>query len=136
MHVDPADLVRDIRGVKEPRATGAAVSAQGGRPLERRNGNGQRAAPDRPVGRSVEERRHGLVGNLCRCRSVPGCSIEVVHDSRQGRVSTMLVGDRRALLDCRPHERVAEAERRAVDHNQSRGDGGRQGRRPARRPLR
>ena len=83
MHVHPADLVRDVRGAQEPRATAAAVRAQRGRPLERRNGNRERAAPDRPFGRRVEERRGRLVGSVGRCRAMPGRPIEVVHDTRQ-----------------------------------------------------
>ena len=70
-HVHAADLVRDVRGAQEPRATCAAVRAQRGRPLERRNRDRECAAPDRPVGRGVKERGGGLVGHVGRGRPMP-----------------------------------------------------------------
>ena len=76
-HVRAAELVRDGRGAKEPRATRAAVRAQRGRPLERRNRDRECAAPDRTFGRVVEERGGRLIGPVGRGRAMPGRPIEV-----------------------------------------------------------
>ena len=53
---------------------------------------------------------------------MPGRPIEVAHDSRECGVRSMLFLHRRPLLDRRPDERMTEAQRGAVDLDESRVD--------------
>ena len=108
--------------MQEARATLAAVRAERCRPLERGKRDRQRAALHRPFGCGVEERGDRLVRRVGRSRAMPGRTIGIAHDTREGEVRLALVLDGRPLLDRRTDQGMAEAKRGAVDLDESRID--------------